>query len=527
MLRRHKVVALSVQLDLVDWLAAVFRHQVIEGVAGFENFASVNIDVGRLALEASKRLVNHDARMRQRVAFAFGASVEQKRAHRCSLAHAQGRNIAMQPLHGVVDRQPCADVAARRVDVQHDVFFWIFRIKEQHLRDDDVGYVIVDGRAEENDPVFEQPRENVPAAFAAMGLLNNRWNDEVGGSHPPNVRAKWPLRNSPGWLGAAELAFPSRGIPRHRPLARLTWLDMSVVIRLPSPALPPLPDSQRGRPTGELHYDDVAQDGRLGILGTAPIIGWLWRDLITHLPGAREMQGRGQIPVLTRLIVNTSEAPARVDQAIAADGGFYLARNSAGSHLFLNIGATLFAKGGRLLPLSGPGPEFAVASIFAEHTFTNIFGGPGQRGVTRLNAPGFPEVPSDIYDTTAPALVGEVPADAATLAPLTQDDAYFIAGLDHTDSNQHVNSLVYVRWFIDAALRRMAAVGQNKPMRYARALEIAYRKPCFAGDRISARVALFTPTPVAGDDAAVIGAAGALYRNDDDKPCAYVRIVLR
>ncbi len=299
---------------------------------------------------------------------------------------------------------------------------------------------------------------------------------------------------------------------------------MTVVARLPSPSLPAaLPAPQHGRPTGEMHYDDVAQDGRLCVTAPAPAIGWLWRDLITHLPGAREIQGKGTIPVLTRLIINTSEAPVRVDQGLTADGGYYLARNSAGSHLYLNIGSTIYARGGRLLPLSGPEPAFAAATIFAEHTFTNIFGGPGQRAVTKLQASGFPEVPSDIYDASAPALIADVPTNATTLAELGPDDAYLFAGLDHTDSNQHINSMVYVRWFIDAALRRCASIGQSKPMRLTRSLEVAYRKPCFARDRLSARLALYVPA----DDAAAIGAAGALYRNDDDKPCAYLRLILR
>lgn len=272
-----------------------------------------------------------------------------------------------------------------------------------------------------------------------------------------------------------------------------------------------------------MHYHDVAQDGRLCVTAPAPAIGWLWRDLITHLPGAREIQGKGTIPVLTRLIINTSEAPVRVDQGLTADGGYYLARNTTGSHLYLNIGATMYARGGRLLPLSGPEPAFAAASIFAEHTFTNIFGGPGQRAVTKLHASGFPEIPSDIYDTSAPALIAEVPTTATTLAADDFDDAYLIAGLDHTDSNQHINSLVYVRWFIDAALRRCASIDQSKPMRLARALEVAYRKPCFAGDRLRAKLALYQPA----DDTAAIGVAGALFRNHDDKPCAYLRLILR
>ena len=56
-------------------------------------------------------------------------------------------------------------------------------------------------------------------------------------------------------------------------------------------------------------------------------------------------------------------------------------------------------------------------------------------------------------------------------------------GLGHTDSNQHVNSLVYPRFFEDAALRRLAALGLPTAAMPVY-LDIAYRKPCFAGDRM-------------------------------------------
>jgi hypothetical protein len=63
-------------------------------------------------------------------------------------------------------------------------------------------------------------------------------------------------------------------------------------------------------------------------------------------------------------------------------------------------------------------------------------------------------------------------------------------GLDHTDSNQHVNSLVYPRLFAEAALRRLAEL--ERPRRLLiRALDIAYRKPSFAGDRVRIHTRLF------------------------------------
>ena len=53
-------------------------------------------------------------------------------------------------------------------------------------------------------------------------------------------------------------------------------------------------------------------------------------------------------------------------------------------------------------------------------------------------------------------------------------------GLVHTDSNMHVNSLAYLRMFEEAALRRFAELGRSATW-LGRSLDIAYRKPCFAG----------------------------------------------
>jgi len=53
-------------------------------------------------------------------------------------------------------------------------------------------------------------------------------------------------------------------------------------------------------------------------------------------------------------------------------------------------------------------------------------------------------------------------------------------GIVHTDTNKHTNSLAYVRIFEEAALRRFVALGRGSKV-LGRRLEIAYRKPCFAG----------------------------------------------
>ena len=93
----------------------------------------------------------------------------------CGESHAVGVHRRLEELHCVVDRQTAEDAAARGVDVDVDVALRIVRLEEQELRDDDVGDVIIDGSAEENDPVHEEPGENIVGPLATAGAL-----DDVG-----------------------------------------------------------------------------------------------------------------------------------------------------------------------------------------------------------------------------------------------------------------------------------------------------------------------------------------------------------
>jgi hypothetical protein len=81
-----------------------------------------------------------------------------------------------------------------------------------------------------------------------------------------------------------------------------------------------------------------------------------------------------------------------------------------------------------------------------------------------------------------------------------------------------VNSLVYLRIFLDAAQRRFHALGKKLNVA-SRCLDITYRKPCFAGDRVRIDLRAFS----LGD---AIGAAGSVI-GADDKPRCSVRTIFR
>jgi hypothetical protein len=116
-------------------------------------------------------------------------------------------------------------------------------------------------------------------------------------------------------------------------------------------------------------------------------------------------------------------------------------------------------------------PRVVVGRVFAEHIVTKPFAPSAERRVTRLpEGTGLPAVPAHEHAfETAEALVSGTPLEDA-------GDVLF--GMMHTDSNQHVNSLVYPRVFEDALVRRVA-----DPTLLARAAEMRWRKPCFGGER--------------------------------------------
>ena len=72
---------------------------------------------------------------------------------------------------------PAVIDAARRIDVDRNVFFRVLRFQEQKLGGDQVGDVIVDRRADKNDVVLQQPRVNVICALAAIGLLDDHGDE--------------------------------------------------------------------------------------------------------------------------------------------------------------------------------------------------------------------------------------------------------------------------------------------------------------------------------------------------------------
>jgi hypothetical protein len=260
-------------------------------------------------------------------------------------------------------------------------------------------------------------------------------------------------------------------------------------------AIPPLPPARGFEGTGRAEvaprYEDVTQDGRVVLTSLMPGVGFsVWRELLSKMPALDSFRAQGILPILRRLVIceGASAGPFSVHAPFSFEGTWRLAREKGGDRIFVNMWVDAFAPIAHTLgPPPAPDAErVSLGRIFAEHVVTRPFGPPEERRVTRIDpASGLPEVPEDEHDflpheELVPKGTNLTPADPPMVA----------FGMMHTDSNQHVNSLVYPRVFEELAVRRH---GDAKLL--ARALEMRWRKPFFAGER--ARVALAIEDDVA------------------------------
>jgi hypothetical protein len=231
-----------------------------------------------------------------------------------------------------------------------------------------------------------------------------------------------------------------------------------------------------------LRFEDVTQDGRLVLEALPNALGpTIWRGILAHDPGSSATFAAGIVPILSRFVLEGAPGPFSANVPVEAEGTCQLARAEDGRFM-LDMWADLYGPIGRTYGATERAGERALAGrVLAEHVLTRPFAPPGERRVTSLDFPGAPKVTATRPAPPAYDVVASVPDGATPLEPSKRVDAVPVTfGLMHTDSNHHVNSLVYLRVFEEAALRRFAALGKGATL-LGRTLDIAYRKPCFAG----------------------------------------------
>jgi hypothetical protein len=289
-----------------------------------------------------------------------------------------------------------------------------------------------------------------------------------------------------------------------------------------APAAPQFAPGTSTTSSQPMRYEDVTMDGKLQALAVPAGMAPLWRDVLVHHAGHRNSIRAGVVPILTRMTIRTIDQQVRVDRPFETTTGFVLAHDrgddGAVNRLFMSTWCNLRGIAGRL-GRDTTGELTDAGSVFCEYIYTRPLAPPDKRRVLSFDGiEGLPPIPEMRYHAPAPATAGEPPPGASWIDELRPDTSDYVFSLDQTDSNQHVNSLVYVRLFLEAVNRRVA--DSSHPLRVrTNAVDAAYRKPSFAGDRVRAHVRLWR----LGD---ILGAAGYVTGSDDGKPRCYVRAAL-
>jgi hypothetical protein len=232
----------------------------------------------------------------------------------------------------------------------------------------------------------------------------------------------------------------------------------------------------------DTRYEDLTQDGHAKLTALPAALGRAcFAELWPRHPLA-QLQNEGVRPILSRLAIEVEPAAARLLGAFEGRGLLRLAHERDAQDqvqaIFLNAEASVWA-------LARRSREMEPKAVRIGRVFARPHADRASRKVLAFDVPGYPNLPSLRYARPKLDETARVNAKARALEPdFSPDIAPWAFGLTHTDGNRHVNSLVYVRLFEDAALRRLAMLGRSTCV-LAREVEINYRKPCFAGDQLA------------------------------------------
>lgn len=278
------------------------------------------------------------------------------------------------------------------------------------------------------------------------------------------------------------------------------------------PPLPPVPDDQRVSAPMSLRFEDVAQDGRLRVLAFPPVLGpSVWLRRLAADPRVAAWRDAGIWPIMNRLVVEGTDARVSIADPIRADAAWALAHGVGPDGRVERVHMELFAdvrghEGAGWPPAPSLGPEVALGRLWAQYTFTRPFAPPGERRVTAV--PGVAERPGPARDPAPAEALLSAPAGATDVDPEPADGPDVVFGVDHTDVNHHVNSLVYPHLLIDEAIRRLAPWG---PVGLCRAIDVRFRRPAFAGERARLVTRRFRAADGVGVAGGVLAEDGRLY----------------
>ena len=136
------------------------------------------------ALEAARDLVDEDLRVRKRHPLALRAPTEQQRPMLIATPTQIVCTSDFYVLHRVVHGEARIHGAAGGVDVHADVLVGVLGLEVDQLGDDEVGDVLGDRRAQEDDPLVEQAGVDVERPAHRGRSARRPWEPEGSSGTP-------------------------------------------------------------------------------------------------------------------------------------------------------------------------------------------------------------------------------------------------------------------------------------------------------------------------------------------------------
>ena len=115
----------------LERLAGILRENPIEPLTELDNLLRGYFNIGRLALGAAVRLMDHHFGIRERETLTLLARGEKNRRAGGRHADADGRDRGLYMIHGVNHRERRGDRAARGVDIERDILLLVLRFQER------------------------------------------------------------------------------------------------------------------------------------------------------------------------------------------------------------------------------------------------------------------------------------------------------------------------------------------------------------------------------------------------------------
>lgn len=156
----------------------MFAHKLCERFLNVEAFAEVDLHISDFSFGARRWLVEHDTGMGDEGTLAFRACGHEDGTHAGLETDADSLDVGLDILHGVIDSEAIVHTAAGAVDVELYIARVVFVGEVKELGDDEIGGVVGNLLAEEDDTLFKEAAVNVVSALTIWRAFNDG-GDEI------------------------------------------------------------------------------------------------------------------------------------------------------------------------------------------------------------------------------------------------------------------------------------------------------------------------------------------------------------